>query len=140
MENGFCVDLGRRVVYSSASTRVSTGSGARSDRVRRTPESHQRVYLPQTNGAHAMLRTTSRRLYLTSLTLAFSLMLWAAIPAVADGPGTASTTYGQGLSGKLTVAGCSALQPLVDQAAKNYQIANGMCRSVTTRQLERVKT
>ena len=30
----------------------------------------------------------------------------------------------QGVTGKLTIAGSSALQPLVDQAAKNYQSAN----------------
>jgi len=45
-------------------------------------------------------------------------------PALASGPTTADTTYSQALSGKLTIAGSSALQPLVDQAAKNYQTAN----------------
>jgi phosphate transport system substrate-binding protein len=51
-------------------------------------------------------------------------MIWAASPAMADSPTVLSTSYGQALSGKLTIAGSSALQPLVDQAAKNYQTAN----------------
>jgi phosphate transport system substrate-binding protein len=36
-------------------------------------------------------------------------------PAMANGPAT--TTYSQALSGKLTVAGSTALEPLIDQAA-----------------------
>jgi phosphate transport system substrate-binding protein len=53
---------------------------------------------------------------------AAALTAWAAAPALASGP--ASTNYEQAASGKLTIAGSSALQPLVDQAAKNYQTAN----------------
>jgi ABC-type phosphate transport system substrate-binding protein len=42
----------------------------------------------------------------------------------ACGQSGSSTNTGSGLSGKLTIAGSSALQPLVDQASKNYQSAN----------------
>src|SRR5215831_13447404 len=36
----------------------------------------------------------------------------------------AASSAGGALSGKLTIAGSSALQPLIDQAAKNFQAAN----------------
>jgi phosphate transport system substrate-binding protein len=47
-------------------------------------------------------------------------------PAAAGSSGTAAPAAGASgnLSGKLTIAGSSALQPLVDQAAKNFQTAN----------------
>jgi phosphate transport system substrate-binding protein len=54
--------------------------------------------------------------------VALALTAWATAPALADGP--AATTYGQAQSGKITIAGSSALQPLIDQAAKSYQTAN----------------
>jgi phosphate transport system substrate-binding protein len=54
-----------------------------------------------------------RLLYLRGLVLGTLLTVLAVAP-----------TYGQSMSGKLTIAGSSALQPLVDQAAKNYQAAN----------------
>jgi phosphate transport system substrate-binding protein len=53
--------------------------------------------------------------YLRGSAFALALTVWAVAPA---------TTYSQALSGKLTVAGSSALQPLVDQASKNYQSTN----------------
>ncbi len=39
-------------------------------------------------------------------------------------PAASTPAAGGALSGKLTIAGSSALQPLVDQAAKNFQAAN----------------
>src|SRR5579871_2462878 len=47
-------------------------------------------------------------------------------PAAAGSAGTsAPAPSGSGtLSGKLTIAGSSALQPLIDQAAKNFQSTN----------------
>jgi phosphate transport system substrate-binding protein len=47
----------------------------------------------------------------------------AAAPAAAGTPASNAAAAGN-LSGKLTIAGSSALQPLVDQAAKNFQTAN----------------
>jgi phosphate transport system substrate-binding protein len=44
-------------------------------------------------------------------------------PAAAGTPANAAAPA-TGLSGKLTIAGSSALQPLVDQAAKNFQTTN----------------
>src|SRR5262249_21162008 len=46
-----------------------------------------------------------------------------AAPAAAGGQ-TPAAKPGGALSGKLTIAGSSALQPLVDQAAKNFQTTN----------------
>jgi len=71
-----------------------------------------------------MFGAKSRSVYLRGLALAAALTFGAAAPAVADAPTTGSTIYAQALGGKLTIAGSSALQPLVDQAAKNYQVAN----------------
>src|SRR5215471_4292424 len=50
----------------------------------------------------------------------------AAKPAADASPAAASNgaAANGSLSGKLTIAGSSALQPLVDQAAKNFQTAN----------------
>src|SRR5262249_14720485 len=50
-------------------------------------------------------------------------------PTSAPAAGGAATTAaapkpGAAMSGKLTIAGSSALQPLVDQAAKNFQSTN----------------
>jgi phosphate transport system substrate-binding protein len=53
--------------------------------------------------------------------VAVALTVWATAPALASG---STTTYGQGAGGKVTIAGSSALQPLVDQASKTYQAAN----------------
>ena len=47
----------------------------------------------------------------------------AATTAPAAAPASGAAPAGN-LSGKLTIAGSSALQPLVDQAAKNFQTAN----------------
>jgi phosphate transport system substrate-binding protein len=47
-----------------------------------------------------------------------------ATTAPAGGTTSAIPTAISGLSGKLSIAGSSALQPLVDQAAKNFQMAN----------------
>lgn len=71
-----------------------------------------------------MLGTLSRWVFVRGLVLIVALTPWATAPVFADGPTANTTTYGQSLSGKLTVAGSSALQPLVDQAAKSYQTAN----------------
>jgi phosphate transport system substrate-binding protein len=60
-----------------------------------------------------MFSAKAPRLYVRSLALGALLTVLAVAP-----------TYGQSMSGKLTIAGSSALQPLVDQAAKNYQAAN----------------
>jgi phosphate transport system substrate-binding protein len=45
-------------------------------------------------------------------------------PAAAGTPAANGAAPAGNLSGKLTIAGSSALQPLVDQAAKNFQTAN----------------
>ncbi len=46
-------------------------------------------------------------------------------PAAAGSSGTSAPAASSGtLSGKLTIAGSSALQPLIDQAAKNFQTTN----------------
>ncbi len=71
-----------------------------------------------------MMGTRSRWTYVRGFVTAVAITAWATAPALASGPATASTNYGQAASGKLTVAGSSALQPLVDQAAKTYQSAN----------------
>src|SRR6516162_773589 len=60
-----------------------------------------------------MFSGKARVLYLRGLVLGTLLTVLAVAP-----------TYSQSMSGKLTIAGSSALQPLVDQAAKNYQTAN----------------
>jgi phosphate transport system substrate-binding protein len=73
----------------------------------------------------------------------FAQIRWLAIPCLAAGlvltactapsnsastsatsPPAAAAAAGGALSGKLTIAGSSALQPLVDQAAKSFQAAN----------------
>jgi phosphate transport system substrate-binding protein len=56
------------------------------------------------------------------LVTAVAITAWATPPVLAGGQ--ASTDYSQATSGKLTIAGSSALQPLVDQASKSYQAAN----------------
>ncbi|HEY2594028.1 MAG TPA: substrate-binding domain-containing protein, partial [Chloroflexota bacterium] len=65
---------------------------------------------------------TRSRTSVRGVLVALALTAWATAPALADGPAT--TTYGQAQSGKITIAGSSALQPLIDQAAKSYQAAN----------------
>ncbi len=67
-----------------------------------------------------MFGTRSRWTYLRGVVVGVTLTAWAAAPALASGP----ITYGQTASGKVTIAGSSALQPLVDEASKNYQAAN----------------
>jgi phosphate transport system substrate-binding protein len=71
-----------------------------------------------------MFSAKARWRYVRGLALGALLTVLAVAPVLADGVPTVSTTYGQSMSGKLTIAGSSALQPLVDQAAKNYQTAN----------------
>ncbi|MBV9578567.1 MAG: substrate-binding domain-containing protein [Chloroflexi bacterium] len=71
-----------------------------------------------------MFGSPVRWMHLTGPALGAALLVLATSPALADGPPVFTTTYSQGLSGKLTIAGSSALQPLVDQAAKNFQAAN----------------
>jgi phosphate transport system substrate-binding protein len=68
-----------------------------------------------------MFGTRSRWTYLKGAAVAVALAAWATAPAFADG---STATYGQAASGKITIAGSSALQPLVDQASKTYQAAN----------------
>jgi phosphate transport system substrate-binding protein len=71
-----------------------------------------------------MFGAASRWQSLSGLVVGLALAAVGVSPALAEGPTTADTTYGQALAGKLTIAGSSALQPLVDQASKNYQTSN----------------
>jgi phosphate transport system substrate-binding protein len=73
---------------------------------------------------------TNRRGFLLTSLLVGALLAACSTPSTTNptsapaASGGASTTSGGALSGKLTIAGSSALQPLIDQAAKNFQAAN----------------
>jgi phosphate transport system substrate-binding protein len=74
------------------------------------------------------LSTTSRSFVLTGVVVG-ALLAACASPSSGTAaptapPAAAAGTSGGALSGKLTIAGSSALQPLIDQAAKNFQTAN----------------
>ncbi|MBV9325249.1 MAG: substrate-binding domain-containing protein [Chloroflexi bacterium] len=71
-----------------------------------------------------MFGTLSRWVCVRGLVLAVALAAGATAPVDANAPLANTSTDAQSLSGKLTIAGSSALQPLVDQAAKSYQAAN----------------
>jgi len=67
----------------------------------------------------------SRRALVLPCVLAVAMFAACASPSnTATTPTSAGASTGNGLSGKLTIAGSSALQPLVDQAAKSFQAQN----------------
>jgi phosphate transport system substrate-binding protein len=79
----------------------------------------------------SLLRANARAFVLSGLVATAILTACSAPSSTTASPTSAAASSGAqapaastSLSGKLTIAGSSALQPLVDQAAKNFQSAN----------------
>ena len=73
----------------------------------------------------SLFRANARAFVVSGLVVTVLLSACAAPSSTPVSPTSAVPQAGAStLSGKLTIAGSSALQPLVDQAAKNFQAAN----------------